>query len=373
VGLKIKILVFNWRDTKNPDCGGAEVYTHQIMKRLISKGHSVTQVSALFPGGRSEEEIDGVNLVRIGGKYSVYRQARHFYRRNRGKFDIVVDEINTMPFHTGRYVKDVPIVALVHQLAREFWYYEMPYPIALIGNRVLEDYWLHRYCDITTITVSASTKNDLSLLGFKDIRLVCNGLNTGTVKRPVEKATAPTIVFVGRMKKAKRPEDALAAFEIVKRKIPGVKLFLMGDGYLRKDLQEKHPDATFLGYVDARIKEEQVGNAWVIAVPGIREGWGQVVTDANAMGTPAVGYDVPGLRDSIKDGCNGLLVEPNPQALAEGLLKVIEDNNLRDRMSHNALEWSSQFDWDKSAGEFETILQEVISNYKGLGRGHSAL
>ena len=73
---------------------------------------------------------------------------------------------------------------------------------------------------------------------------------------------------------------------------------MVGDDYLRKKLEKKACDKVkFFGYVDEKRKTELTKKAWVLVVPCIREGWRQVVTDANALGTPAIGYDVPGLRD----------------------------------------------------------------------------
>ena len=99
---------------------------------------------------------------------------------------------------------------------------------------------------------------------------------------------------------------------------------------------------------------------WIIAVPGVREGWGQVVTDANALGTPAVGYNIPGLRDSIKHGYNGLLVDDNPKALADGMVKILSDDKLREKLSRNAIEWAKQFNWDRSAEEFERLIKTIV-------------
>ena len=126
--------MFNWRDIKNPQSGGAEVYTHQIMKRLVSKGHNVTIFSSMFENGLREEQMDGVTVVRSGSKFSVYRKARQFYRSSGARYDVIIDEINTVPFMTPKFVKrGERIVALIHQLAREFWYHEMPYPVAWMG------------------------------------------------------------------------------------------------------------------------------------------------------------------------------------------------------------------------------------------------
>jgi glycosyltransferase involved in cell wall biosynthesis len=148
------------------------------------------------------------------------------------------------------------------------------------------------------------------------------------------------------------------AYRILKTRWPQLKFKAAGDGYLRSKLQSENPDIDFLGYVDRETRDRLVKEAWVIVVPGVREGWGQVVTDANALGTPAVGYDIPGLRDSIKDGFNGLLTRPEPRSLAEGVHLLLSDDELRARMSLNSLEWSNNYDWDESANRFESIIKE---------------
>ena len=138
---------------------------------------------------------------------------------------------------------------------------------------------------------------------------------------------------------------------------------MVGDGYMREKLKAQNPEGVkFWGYLAGEKKNDLVKKAWVIAVPGVREGWGQVVTDANALGTPAVGYNIPGLRDSIKNGYNGLLVNPDPQALAEGLIALLKDARLREKLSRNAVEWAKQFSWDKSAEEFERVLEQVVNS-----------
>ncbi|WP_202318642.1 glycosyltransferase family 4 protein [Archaeoglobus neptunius] len=355
------ILWFNWRDIRNPEAGGAEVYTHEIAKRLAKKGHSITLFTSKFRNCEKEEVIDGIRVVREGGKYTVYQKAKRFYKRNCSKFDVVIDEINTKPFHTPKFVDKGKIVALIHQLAREFWFYETPFPLDLIGYYLLEKRWLKNYVDLPTITVSNSTKEDLESLGFRKTYIVHNGLNVNLVNKDSEKADKPVVIFVGRMKKAKKPQDAIKAFEIVKREIKDAELWMVGDGYLRKKLKSKaEKGVRFFGYVDWKIKDELVKKAWVIAVPGVREGWGQVVTDANALGTPAVGYNVPGLRDSIRDGYNGLLVDTHPEALADAIIRILTDNKLREKLSRNAIEWAKQFSWDRSAEEFERVIEEVV-------------
>ena len=347
-------------DIKNPEAGGAEVFTHEIAKRLVKKGHPVTLFVRNFKGAKPRDNIDGIEIIRAGGKYSVYSQATKYYNREfRGNIELVIDEINTKPFMTTKFAEE-QIIAVIHQLAREFWFYETSFPISYIGYHFLEDKWLRSYTDVPVVTVSDSTKKDLEDLGFKRIFVVHNGLNVKPVVEVPEKSERPSIVFVGRMKRAKRPRDVVEAFRIVREKFTDAELWMVGDGYLRRRLEsEADSHVRFFGYVDSETRDELVRRAWVIAVPGVREGWGQVVTDSNALGTPAVGYDVPGLRDSIRDGFNGLLVKSDPEALADGMMRVLSDDGLRKNLSINAIKWARRFSWDKTAEEFFYTIRGV--------------
>lgn len=359
----MKILIFNWRDIKNPEAGGAEVFTHEIAKRWVKSGNEVTLFTSEFNGCRKEEVIEGVRIIRAGGKYSVYRKARKYYKEYFSKegFEVVVDEINTKPFLAPRFVnKGEKIIALIHQLAREYWRYETPFPISFIGYYFLENRWLKSYVDIPTVTVSESTKRDLLDLGLKKVMVVSEGLNFKPVDNAKEKEENPAIIYVGRLKRAKRPEHAIKAFEIIKEEMQHAKLWIVGDGYLRKDLEKSVCEGIkFFGYVSEGEKKELLSKAWVLVNPSVREGWGINVIEANACGTPCIAYDVPGLRDSIIDEETGILVDENGniEKLAEAIIKVLEDGELRGKLSKNALMYAKSFSWDKSAEVFLKAME----------------
>jgi len=361
----MKILWFNWRDIKNPEAGGAEVFTHEIAKRLVKKGHSVTLFTSSFKNCKKEEVLDGVKIVRDGGKLSVYSKAKEYYKKifSEQKFDLVIDEINTRPFLTPKFVNKEKIVALIHQLAREYWWYETFFPVNFIGYYWLENKWLKNYTNIPTITVSQSTKKDLIELGFKKVFVVSEGISFKPLKEIPKKEDKPTIIYLGRLKKAKRPDLAVKAFCIVKKKIADAKLWIVGDGYFRKYLEKiACKGVKFFGHVSEREKIKMLSKAWILVNPSVREGWGINVIEANACGTLAIAYDVPGLRDSIIHNKTGLLVRENGnvEKLAEAIIKVLEDEKLRKRLSKNALKYSKKFSWDKSAREFEKIIKSVI-------------
>jgi len=360
----LKILWFNWRCRLNPEMGGAEVFTHENARRWVKAGHEVTLFTSEFPKCKREEVVDGVRVIRSGGKYSVYWRARKYYQKYFSKegYAVIIDEINTRPFLTPKFVNNgEKIVALIHQLAREYWFYETPFPVSYIGYYFLEKRWLGNYVDVPTVTVSESTRQDLLGLGFKEVFVVPEGLNFTPLDEVSEKEGFPVIVYVGRLKRAKRPDHAVKALKIVRERIPRVELWVIGDGYFRKDLERMAFDGVrFFGSLLDAERRELVRRAWVLVNPSVREGFGLNVVEANALGTPCVAYDVAGLRDSVKNGETGLLAEPGcVEDLADKIVIVLKDSALREELSRNALEQSRKFDWNKSAKEFEEVFRAL--------------
>jgi glycosyltransferase involved in cell wall biosynthesis len=358
----LRLLWLNWRDIKNPDAGGAEVFTHEVTRRLSKKGYDITLFTARFPNSLKREEIDGVKIVRDGGKYTVYNKARNHYKIYKQDYDIIIDEINTRPFLTPKFVKDKPILAVFHQLAAQFWFYETFFPLNYLGYYYLEKKWLSYYRNVPVITVSNSSKHDLCRMGLKNIFIVPEGLNVTPLLKVRDKGKSPIVVFIGRLKKAKLPDHAIEAFRLIKEEIKDAEMWIIGTGYLRDKLQNsKIKDTLFYGNVNDDIKYDLLSKAHLVLVPAVREGWGLVVTESNAMGTPAVAYNVPGLRDSIKDGITGILTkENNPHALSKTALSLLNDRDLLYRLSCNALEYSRQFSWENTAQAFDTIIRNNL-------------
>jgi len=346
--------------------GGAEVFTREVAKRWVKEGHEVTLFTSEFPNCREEEVLDGVRVVRAGGKYSVYWEAKKYYEKLflREGYDVVIDEINTKPFLTPKFVNNgEKIIALIHQLAREYWFYETPFPVSYIGYHFLEDRWLRNYVNVPTVTVSESTRQDLSDLGFKKVFVVPEGLNFTPLSEVPEKEEYPVVVYAGRLKRAKRPDHAIRAFKIVRKKVTNAELWVIGDGPFRKDLERMAGEGVkFFGRLSNEERRKLLARAWVLVNSSVREGFGLNVLEANALGTPCVAYDAAGLRDSIIDGRTGLLVKENGnmEKLAEAIVRVLEDETLRRILSENALEYSNNFSWNKTAQEFEKILNESV-------------
>ena len=359
----LRVLWFNWRDIKHPDAGGAEVLTHEVMRRLIKKGYDMTLFVAQIPSGLQNENIDGINIIRRGGTYTVYNKAKEHYNKYKSCYDLIIDEINGKPFLTPKFVKQKPILALFHQMVCEEWFYEVHFPLNYILYYYLERKWLSYYRDIPIATVSKSSKEDLERIGTKKIFIVPEGLNVAPLSKVKEKELEPTVVFIGRLKKHKLPHHAIEAFSIIKKEIPTARMWIIGDGYMLKELKKTNiKDVVFYGRVKNELKYELLSKAHLVLVPSVREGWGLVVIESNAMGTPVVAYNVPGLRDSVRDRETGVLVKENsPIGLASAAISLLKNTTWLNKLSSNALAFSRKFSWDNTANEFDRIIKDIIS------------
>jgi glycosyltransferase involved in cell wall biosynthesis len=316
----VRILIFNWKDLAHPAAGGAEVFTEEVARVLATRGHDVTLHAASVEGRPARESVEGVEIVRGGGRLGVYRATRRFWSHlEPGSFDVVVDEINTRPFLTPRWIHDTPIVALIHQLAREIWSYETPFPLSFVGRHALEPWWLRAYRDVPALTVSESSADSLRRYhGWRDLTVLPEGYTPHPVPT-VAKETDPTVIFVGRLVAMKRPEDAVRAIRLLADRIPRARLWIVGDGpFLERLSRTAPPQVEFLGRLGRDELLRRLARAHVLVSTSVREGWGLTVSEAAACGTPSIAYAVPGLVDSVR-ASGGAVVEPTPTALADAL------------------------------------------------------
>ncbi len=349
----MRILILNRRDVKNPLGGGAEKYTLEVAKGLVERGHEVVWFASSFEGAAPEEEYEGIKFIRRGSELTTHLFGLLYAVKNRDGFDLIIEEFNGIGYMTFFLKKSI---LLIHQLYQEFW-------IAEMGKWAFFMKWVEKallrlYRNKFTITVSPSTKEDLEALGFRNIAVVENGIDPIEVK--CQKADRLTLIYLGRLRRTKNPEDAIRIFFKVKERIPEAQMWVMGTGPLEEYLRSKysHPDLHFLGFVPEEEKYRRLCQGHFLIVPSIREGWGIVVIEANMLGLPVIGYRVKGLKDSIRDGYSGFLVD----GVEEGARKIVELWNDRERyreMSRNAREWASRFTWDRTREKFVNALREA--------------
>lgn len=356
----MKILILNWRDITHPQSGGAECVIHEIGKRL-AKTNEVTLFCGKYPGCTLEDEIDGIKIKRMGNQFTLYLRAVTAYKKN--YFDLVIDDINGVPFFSPLYA-DAKVVPMIHHvMGWEIFKKELPMPLSYVGylaERSIPKIYKNQHF----VVVSESTKNDLSgMLGVpeENISIVHSGLNTD-ISFAVPKSEVPTLCYVGRVKSYKRIDDIIRAFAKILKKIPEARLVIAGRGEyddLKAVANELNVSSSidFRGEVEEDEKVRILSSSWVCMMASMKEGWGLGPMEANLCSTPVVAYNVPGIRDSMRDGETAYLVENgNVDMLAEKALKLLTDKEDRERMSRASYDWASTFTWDGAVRQ----LLEVI-------------
>lgn len=356
----MKILILNWKDIKNPKSGGAEVLTHELAKGFVKKGNEVTMFVSHFEGAKDREVIDEVTIIRSGrldlrnlGRSVHYAAYKHYNKYFKGKVDVIIDEAHGMPFFAKFYAKE-KVVALICEVADDIWFRMFSFPWSNLGW-LMERMYLYFYRKTEILTISPSTKKELIKTGIKSksITVLPMGITTAKVKNVV-KEEQPTLIFVGRLNKMKGVEDAIRAFADAKKRIKNLKLWIVGKGeedyektlkLLSKSLKV---NPVFWGFVSEEKKFELMAKAHAIVVPSIREGFGLIVPEAGSVGTPAIVYDVHGLRDTVENGVNGLRVHKSVFSLAKGIDWLFENKKIYNEMCKKAKEYSTIYNWDNT-------------------------
>jgi len=162
---------------------------------------------------------------------------------------------------------------------------------------------------------------------------------------------------------------AIEAIGRIQKELPDIKLEIAGSGPYREELEKfasrvgVDSNVTFLGSVSEQRKLKLYRESRAIILSSIREGYGLSVIEANSLGTPAVGWNVPGLRDSIIDNTTGLLANfPNNNHLTQQIHNLMTDDSAWNNMSKSAWKWANMHSWDHSAQDFGNMIQYVLAN-----------
>ncbi|EKD64421.1 MAG: hypothetical protein ACD_50C00390G0001, partial [uncultured bacterium] len=377
---RLRILIFNWRDTRHIWAGGAEGYIHELSKRWVKEGNRVTIFCGNDAHSPRNQVIDGIQIVRRGGQYMVYFWAFLYYMlRFRGKYDVIIDSENGIPFFTPLYAK-IPVFLLIHHVHQEVFRKHLVFPLSFIARFMEARLMPLVYKNNTIITVSESSKKEIENLGLAksgNIEVLHPGIEDSKFYKS-QKTNYPSFLYLGRLKPYKNIDIAIRAFAEVVRNQPSAELSIVGEGEMMDRLaglaaRLKVADKViFYGKISDSDKALLLSQAWVVLQPSLLEGWGITVIEANASGTPVIASNVSGLRDSIVNNQTGVLVPPrNIEAFAGAMRDFIMSKKYREEMSKGAYLWSKNFSWDKSAGNFYHILENGLRKsylYNAIGK-----
>lgn len=372
----MKILVMNWQDIRNPLGGGAEVHLHEIFSRLAAKGHEVDMIASAFPGAPEKEVIDGIHVWRRGGRNLFNFHVRGMYRRLREskKFDVVVDDINKIPFFTPTFVKE-PLAAIVHHFFGRTIFKETN-PLFASYVYLTESMVPSTYASTPFVAVSESTRKELMRKGIREsmIEVVSNAVDSSLYSASPAPPDRQTIGYLGRIKKYKSVDHLIKAFASVAAEFPDAGLLIVGDGDNIGELKglahklDVESKVRFTGKVSEDEKVRLLQKMTFLVNPSAKEGWGLTVIEANACGKAVIAADVPGLRDSVMDNRTGLLYEyGNIGDLAEKMKFFLSDDGTLQEFGREAVRWAAKFTWENSADRMESFLEKVVAGEVGRG------
>ena len=158
------------------------------------------------------------------------------------------------------------------------------------------------------------------------------------------------------------PEKNLDLLVEVFKNLPEVRLFIVGDGPYRKELEEKI-DAEFLGYKKGAILSKIYANCDFFVFPSTSDAFGNVVLEAMASGLPVIVTNKGGTQELVKDGATGFIVNPNAKEFSEKVKILTYSGRIRKKMSKKARDIASKRDWNK-------VFEELFKTYE-RERAHS--
>jgi glycosyltransferase involved in cell wall biosynthesis len=366
----------NWQDRDNPEAGGAEIHLHETFGRLARAGHQVTLLCSGFEGGAAGVVLDGIDVHRVGGRYSFALLAHRYWRRHLAHqhFDVIVEDLNKIPLFTPAW-SEAPVLLLVHHLFGATAFGQAPLPIAAL-TWLLERTLPRAYARRPVVAVSPSTRDDLVARGFsaEAITIIPNGVDTDhfTPAPAGEPARfdEPTLLYIGRLRRYKGVEFVLRALARLRARGDSVRLIVAGQGDDRPRLEQLAAtlgidDAVeFVGFVSEERKLELLRRAWIHVLTSANEGWGITVLEAAACGTPTVASDAPGLRDSVRHDETGRLVPHGDVAALEAALHdLLHDNAGREAMAEACVRHAAHHSWDAGAQQLAAVAGATLDSH----------
>lgn len=368
----MNILILNWRDTSHPKSGGAEIVTMEHARRWVMAGHTVTWITSVYERAKKSEIIDGVVIVRRAGSWTIYPYVLFYLLVNAHRFDVIIDEIHGIPFFASLVTKK-PVIVFIHEIAGEIWNYMFSFPFNLIG-RFLEKLYFKLYQNSLFWTDSPSMAKELTEHGILS-------KNITTISCPVTidpnilnkiinitKESKPTFLFVSRLVRMKGIEEVIKAFSFIIHEEPEAQLWIVGGGEtsyinLLEVMMREYgigQRVTLFGKVTEEKKYELLRRSHILLHASVKEGWGLVVLEAALCGTPAVVYNVTGLRDVVKHGLTGIVVSSNsPLDMAREALLLEADQKRYKQYQDKGKQWVNSLTWDEAAKQSILLLEKA--------------
>ncbi len=178
----------------------------------------------------------------------------------------------------------------------------------------------------------------------------------------------PSLLYIGHFSTLKGVDILIKAIAQLKSQLPNIKLHLIGRGNdqyfeLLAKKEGIENSLVFHGWAKQSMAASYYKSAEICVFPSRHEGFGLVILEAMASGSPVIASDIPSFKEIISDGIDGKLFKSeDPIDLSKAILALHQDALLRNYLCHNALRTALKYSW-------ENIADKYIFLYKSLLKG----
>jgi glycosyltransferase involved in cell wall biosynthesis len=358
-----RIHVLAWRDLDDPEAGGSEVHADAVMQRWAAAGLEVLHRTSAAKGRPAVARRNGYEVVRRGSRYGVFGRAAvaEASGRHGRRADALVEIWNGVPWFSPVWFRG-PKAIWLHHVHGPMWDQIFSRPMARAGRWVEAVGAPPFYRRSPVVTLAEASRDELVHLGFPAANLTVVPPGVDPSFHPGgERSVDPLVMAVGRLAPVKRFDVLLDALVAVRASVPELRVEIVGDGPLRRDLEARVDALGARDWVSlpGRVPHDELvrryQSAWLVASASLAEGWGMTLTEAAACGTPAVALDNVGHRGAVLDGITGVLV-PAERDLGAAVAAALADETRRAAMGTAAIAHASTLRWDRTAGETLAVL-----------------
>ncbi len=367
-------------ETFPPEVNGVAMTLGRIVEGLLNKGHAVQVVRPRQPRETSATPREGLDEVLSKGvPLPAYGELRlGLPSKNRltslwtDKRPDIVHVVTEGPLGwsavaTARKLQ-LPVTSSFHT---NFHSYSQHYGMGLLKTPI-ETYLrkLHNRTQATMVPTHAMVQ-ELQRRGYQNVTLLSRGVATDQFRpehrseglRATWGAGADNLVvlLVGRLAKEKNVGLVISAFRAIRARVPEARLVLVGDGPLRKALEESCPEAHFAGVRKGVDLAVHYASADLFLFPSETETFGNVVPEAMASGLAVVSYDNAAAQELIVDGDNGRLVPLGDDiGFVNAAVQLATDAERITRYRRAAVARVALRSWDSICESFVQTLRNVM-------------
>jgi glycosyltransferase involved in cell wall biosynthesis len=370
--------------------GGAERRYWELGQQL-KRGHDVHFVSWKHWEGPDRVAADGVTLHGVGRAPKLYgedgkrtvREAASFAARLPGLllregFDVV--DCSATPYvpvyacWLATRARRTPMVVTWHEFWGEHWRSYLPHRN---GVARAAQHLENRAVSFSDRLVAVSRFTAERMPTRRTVEVVGNGICLDRFARYNGACVdSPDIVSVGRLIDEKRVDVLIEAVDRLRHRFPSLTCTIVGDGPERARLEglvdrlDVRRHVRFMGSVDEATLVDVLHGASVLALPSVREGFGIAVIEAQACGAVPVVARAPHSAAwmLLEDGVDGLVCNPEADAFADAIGRLLADRESWTRMSGAALASAASRDWSTIAGQMERVYLDLAAGRSPAAR-----